>query len=163
MSQLSEIRRAIERGVGFLESAQLPSGEIPIEISFTSEMSGGRSRQPCVFPTALAARVLSITPSAERVCSRALDFLQREMSPNGLWRHPSRELPQHQDTPLDLDDTAIASTALATAGRPFPDNRAVLLTHRERSGLFRTWIVRAASAADLSLLFPLAHCGGAGR
>jgi hypothetical protein len=142
MSEAPAIRRAIEKGVAFLESAQLPSGEIPIEISPTPEMSGDCSRQPCVFPTALAARVLSIAPSAGRVRSRALDFLQREMSPDGLWRHPSSELPQHLDTPLDLDDTAIASTALAAAGRSFPDNRPILLAHRERSGLFRTWIVR---------------------
>jgi len=136
------IRRAIEKGVAFLEAAQLSSGEIPIEISPTAEMNGDRSRQPCVFPAALAARVLSITPSADRVRSRALDFLQREMSPDGLWRHPSRELPEHCDTPLDLDDTAIASTALAIAGRPCPNNRQILLAYRERSGLFRTWIVR---------------------
>src|SRR5262249_8543546 len=45
-------------------------------------------------------------------------------------------------TPFDLDDTAIASTALAAAGRPFPNNRALLLAYRERTGLFRTWIVR---------------------
>jgi hypothetical protein len=142
MSDASAIRQAIERGVAFLESAQLPSGEIPIEISSTPDMRGDCSRQPCVFPAALAARVLAITPSAARVRSRALDFLQREMSPDGLWRHPSSELPEHRDTPLDLDDTAIASTALAAAGRRFPDNRAVLLAHRDRSGLFRTWIVR---------------------
>jgi hypothetical protein len=140
MSEPSEIRHAIEKGVAYLESAQLPSGEIPIEIS--PEMSGDCSRQPCVFPAALAARTLSITPSAARVRARALDFLQREMSLDGLWRHPSSDLPEHYDTPLDLDDTAIASAALAAAGRSFPDNRALLLAYRERSGLFRTWIVR---------------------
>jgi hypothetical protein len=142
MSEPPAIRRALEKGVAYLESAQLPSGEIPIEISPAPEMSGDFSRQPAVFPAALAARVLSITPSAERVRSRALDFLQREMTPDGLWRHPSTELPEHDDTPLDLDDTAIASTALAAAGRPFPNNRPLLLAYRERSGLFRTWIVR---------------------
>jgi hypothetical protein len=142
MSESSAIHRAIERGVAFLESAQLPSGEIPIEISPTAEMSGDCSRQPAVFPAALAARVLSITASAEGVRSRTLDFLQREMNPGGLWRHPSRELREHEDTPLDVDDTSIASTALEAAGRPFPDNRALLLANRARGGLFRTWIVR---------------------
>ena len=140
MSEPSEIHHAIEKGVAYLESAQLPSGEIPIEISPTPEMSGDCSRQPCVFPAALAARALSITPSAARVQARALDFLQREMSPDGLWRHPSSELAEHYDTPLDLDDTAIASAALAVAGRPFPENRALLLAYRERSGLFLTWM-----------------------
>jgi hypothetical protein len=142
MTEPPAIRRAIEKGITWLESVQLPSGEIPIEISPTPEMSGDCVREPVVFPAALAARALAITPSAERVRSRALDFLQREMEPDGLWRHPSSEKPEHYGTPLDLDDTSIASAALAAAGRSFPDNRAVLLAHRERSGLFRTWIVR---------------------
>lgn len=141
MSQVSAIRRAIEKGVAFLESVQLPSGEIPIETSPTPEMSGVCVREPVVFVTALAARGLSITPSAERVRSRALDFLEREMSPDGLWRHPSTEFPEYLDTPFDLDDTSIASAALAAAGRRFPNNRPLLLAHRERSGLFQTWIV----------------------
>lgn len=142
MSEPSSIRRAIEKGVAFLESAQLPSGEIPIEISPTPEMSGDCVRDPVVFPAALAARTLSITPSAARVQSRTLDFLVREMHPDGLWRHPSSDKPQHYDTPLDVDDTSIASVALLAAGREVPDNRRFLLANRNRSGLFRTWIVR---------------------
>jgi hypothetical protein len=142
MSQCSVIGRAIEKGVAFLESAQLPSGEIPIETSLTPETFGDCIREPVVFATALAARGLSMTPSAERVRSRALDFLEREMSPDGLWRHPSSASPIHLDTPFDLDDTSIASAALAAAGRSFPNNRPLLLAHRERSGLFQTWILR---------------------
>lgn len=142
MSELSEIRHAIEKGVAYLESAQLPSGEVPIETSPTPEMSDEGVREPCVFPAALAARTLSITSSAARVRSRALDFLEHEMHPDGLWRHPSSEKPQHYDTPLDVDDTSIASVALAAAGRRVPDNRRFLLANRDRGGLFRTWIVR---------------------
>ena len=142
MSEPPAIRRAIERGIAYLESAQLPSGEIPIETSPTPDMSGDCVREPVVFPAALAARAFSITPSAERVRSRALDFLLREMDPDGLWRHPSSDKPQHYDTPLDVDDTSIASVALLASGREVPDNRRFLLANRERSGLFRTWIVR---------------------
>lgn len=142
MSEPPAIRRALDRGIAYLESAQLPSGEIPIEVSPTVEMSGDCVREPVVFPAALAARALTIVPSAERVRSRALDFLQREMDRGGLWRHPSSDKAEHYGTPLDLDDTAIASAALAAAGRPFPDNRTVLLAHRRRDGLFRTWILR---------------------
>ena len=142
MRATSEIQLAIERGVAYLESVQLPTGEIPIETSSTPEMNGVCVRSPVVFATALAARVLSVTPSAQRFQSHALDFLEREMSSDGLWRHPSREFPAYRDTPFDLDDTSIASAALAAAGRPFPENRHVLLARRERSGLFRTWIVQ---------------------
>lgn len=142
MSELQAIDRAIERGVAFLESAQLPSGEIPIETSPTPDMSGDRVRDPVTFPAAIAARALSIAPAAARVRSRALDFLTREMEPDGLWRYPSNEHPGHDHIPLDVDDTSIASAAFVAAGRSFPDNRALLLANRNRRGLFRTWIVR---------------------
>ncbi len=142
MSEPSAIRRALDRGVAYLESAQLPSGEIPIETSPTPDMSGDCVRDPVVFPAALAARALSITSSAARVRSRALDFLVREMEPDGLWRYPSSEHPGHDHIPLDVDDTSIASAALVAAGRRFPNNRALLLANRERGGLFRTWVVR---------------------
>jgi hypothetical protein len=136
------IRRAIEKGVAFLESAQLPSGEIPIETSPSPDMSGDGVRDPVIFLAALAARALSIASSAARVRSRALDFLLREMEPDGLWRYPSSEHPGHDWIPLDVDDTSIASAALAAAGRPFPNNHALLLANRNRRGLFKTWIVR---------------------
>jgi hypothetical protein len=142
MNDPSAIRAAITRGVAFLESAQLPSGEIPIELSPTADMQGDRAREPVVFPAAVAARALSITPSAARVHSRALDFLVREMQPGGLWRHPSSDKPDHRYTPLDVDDTSLASAALRAAGRRVPDNRRRLLANRDRRGLFRTWIVR---------------------
>ncbi|MEA2327721.1 MAG: hypothetical protein QOE68_2680 [Thermoanaerobaculia bacterium] len=142
MTEPAAIRRAIEKGVAFLESVQLPSGEIPIDMSPTPEMSGECVRDPVIFPAALAARALSITPSAARVRSRALDFLLREMEPGGLWRYPSSEHPGHDHIPLDVDDTSIASAALRAAGRHFPNNRALLLANRDRRGRFRTWIVR---------------------
>jgi hypothetical protein len=137
------VRRAIDSGVAFLESAQLASGEIPIEIAGRRDMAGPGSREPAVFPAALAARALSGVPAAERLRSRALDFLLREMSPDGLWRHPSTGLGKHWHTPLDVDDTALASAALVGAGRSFCDNRALLLAHREpETGLFLTWFAR---------------------
>lgn len=139
---LDPIREAIGRGIAYLESTQLPSGEIPIEIAATAEMHGERAREPVVFCAALAARALALTPEAARVRTRACDFLLREMKPGGLWRHPSSEKPDHYATPLDVDDTAIASAALREAGLRFPDNRRLLLRQRQHGGLFRTWIVR---------------------
>src|SRR5690242_7222571 len=142
LSEPSKIRSAIERGVAYLESVQLASGELPIEVSPTPDMTGECIREPCVFPTALAARMLSITPAADVVRSRALDFLEREMHPDGLWRHPSSAKPMHYDTPLDVDDTSLASVALVNDGRRVPDNRRFLIANRDGRGLFKTWIVR---------------------
>lgn len=94
---------------------------------------------PSVFPTALAAYSLSFAPRAAMVRERAVDFLVAEMEPHGLWKHWTRAHPYHRQLPPDLDDTSCASTALALAGRTFPDNRALLLRNRNREGLFRTW------------------------
>src|SRR5579862_1567186 len=80
-SEEARVREAIARGVGYLESAQLPSGEIPMDTSPTPDMSDPCVRDPVVFPAALAARALSITPSATRVLARAFDFLVHEMHP----------------------------------------------------------------------------------
>lgn len=142
MSETSEIRSAIEKGVAYLELVQLPSGQIPIDKWPTRELSGNCVPDAAVFPAALAARALSATSSAERVHSRAIDFLLREMEPDGLWCYPSSAGPDHGYVPLDTDDTAIASTALAAAGKRIPNNRAILLAQRERNGLFRTWMPR---------------------
>jgi hypothetical protein len=142
MKNLSAVHRAIQKGVEYLESAQLPSGEIPIEISPTHEMTEPCVRDPAVFCTALGARALLMVPAAALVRSRALDFLLREMHPGGLWRHPSSDKPGFQYTQLDVDDTALASAALTAAGRQFPNNRGLLGNQRLRNGLFRTWIVR---------------------
>src|SRR5258707_14672345 len=141
MSELPAIRRAIEKGVAWLESAQLPSGEIPIEMSPTPEMSGDCVRDPVVFTSALAARALSITSSAARVRSRALDFLFREMEPGGVWRYPSREHPGHDHIPLDVDDTSIASAALTAAGRSLPHNPPPCPPNSQPVGVFLLAVV----------------------
>lgn len=138
----SIVREALLRGIAFLEAAQLPSGEIPIETSPTRDMAEPCAREQVVFCAALAARALADAPEADCVRARALDFLLAEMEPGGLWRHPARESPGHAYTPPDVDDTALASAALAAARRPIPDNCDLLAAQRLRSGLFRTWIVR---------------------
>ena len=80
MIEISAIRRAVDRGVAYLESAQLPSGEIPIDKASNPDMKGTLVPDSAVFPAALAARALSITPSADRIHARALDFLHRANS-----------------------------------------------------------------------------------
>ena len=138
------IERAIERGVAFLESRQLASGEVPVLTSCDAAMRGECIPDPSVFPTALVANALASTPRAHRVHARALDFLLREMDEHGLWRHWTREHPGHAHLPPDLDDTAMASAALVAAGRAIPPNRELLLANRDRRGLFFTWITLRA-------------------
>lgn len=126
-------REAIVRGVDFLRHVQLPGGELPVLASGTPD--------PAVFPTAVMAHSLSFVAAANDVREHALDFLAGEMEPRGVWKHWPRAHPHHRFLLPDLDDTACASAALRQAGRPVPDNRALLLKNRSRHGLFRTWIL----------------------
>jgi hypothetical protein len=128
------IEQAIARGVEFLRSAQLPTGELPV-------LASGKP-DPSVFPTAVMAHSLSFAPAATGVRERALDFLAAEMQPGGVWKHWPRTHPQHAFLLPDLDDTACASAVLVRAGRLIPDNRARLLENRNRRGLFRTWLLQ---------------------
>jgi hypothetical protein len=125
---------AVARGVEFLRRVQLPSGELPV-------LASGKL-DPSIFPTAAMAHSLSFAPSASDVRERALDFLAAEMQPGGVWKHWPRTHPQHAFLLPDLDDTACASAALTRGGRVIPDNRALLMKNRNRSGLFRTWLLQ---------------------
>jgi hypothetical protein len=124
-----------------------------MDTSPTPDMSDQCVRDPVVFPAALAARALSITPSATRVLARAFDFLVHEMHPDGLWRHPSSDKEGYDALPHDVDDTSLASVAFAAVGRPLPDNRAIVLANRERNGLFLTWIVRKWPLPEMTSRF----------
>lgn len=146
---LAAIDSAIERGLAFLERSQRDDGEFP------NRFWEGPADPVWVgnaFPAALIAHSLSFVPGSQPVRDRALDFLEREMGPHGLWKHWSKRNSNHGWFPPDVDDTACASAALAAAGRPVPDNRRLLLANRDRRGLFYTWIAWRPSLAALAQL-----------
>jgi len=126
--------------VAYLESSQLPSGELPIYASTDPTLATGAAIDPSIFPNALAAWSLAFWPGAHSVRERICDFLGAEMHSKGLWRHWPRSHPHHASLPPDLDDSSCAAMALARAGRQVPDNRALLLANRDRRGRFFTWL-----------------------
>lgn len=133
---------AVAAALAYLEDAQLPSGEIPVDATTDPSMRQGRSRDPSVFPAALAVHSLSFAGEAARpIVERAADFLLAEMDAGGLWRHWTRAHPYHRQLPPDLDDTSCASAALVRIGRAIPDNRAILRGNRARDGMFLTWLL----------------------
>ncbi|HEX7808818.1 MAG TPA: hypothetical protein VF608_08835 [Thermoanaerobaculia bacterium] len=140
--------RAIENAVRFLESRQLPSGEIPVFTSRAAVNHDERVPDPSIFPTALVARALVDVPRATRVRDRALDYLVAEQDADGLWRHWPRAHPHHHELPPDLDDTSVASMALLRGGREVPANRKLLLANRDARGLFYTWVTPRLQRSD---------------
>ena len=136
---------ALARAVAFLERHQLATGELPIYASNDPTLVDGAALDPSIFPNALAAWSLSFWPAAAGVRMRICAFLAAEMSPDGLLRHWPRSHPHHRSLPPDLDDTSCASVALAAAGIPLPDHRALILADRD-SPRALPHLARAAAA-----------------
>ncbi len=131
---------SLKRAVAFLESVQLPGGELPVYASTDPSLATGAALDPSIFPSALAAWSLSFWPEADGVRDRICDFLAAEMLPHGLWRHWPRSHPHHASLPPDLDDSSCAALAMQKAGRDVPDHRGLLLANRDAKGLFFTWL-----------------------
>jgi hypothetical protein len=136
----SGLNRAIARGVAYLESVQLPNGEFRAYIWRDPDIVEP-ILDPSVFTTALIAGCIAPIPGAEKIHARALDFLEAQMEPCGVWRHWTKEYVRHVDAPPDIDDTAVASMALVNAGRAIPDNRELLLANRHDNGHLLTWFI----------------------
>lgn len=133
--------KPIARAISLLEAAQRPDGEFRVLASTDPTMATGCVEDPSVFPNAVIAQALARCGSAAaRMRERLNDYLLGEVDARGLWRHWPRGHPQQAQLPPDLDDTSCASSALAEAGRAFPDNRALLLANRAAGGLFYTWL-----------------------
>jgi hypothetical protein len=133
--------RALWAGIRFLEHHQCPGGDFPVYIAHSADMSVGRAPHACLYGAALVVVLLHDCTAAAALCERAADFIEREAKFSGLWeyfrsdhRHPFRP-------PTDVDDTALASHALAAMGRQVPNNRSALLGNRDRHGMFFTWIL----------------------
>jgi hypothetical protein len=143
------------RATAFLESVQRPSGELPVFVSLDPEMRRPCTIDPSIFPTAIAAHALSFAPEASAVAGKALDFLAAEMQAHGLWKHWPRAHPHAATLPADADDTSCASAALLAAGRPVPDNSALLLGNRDSQGRFFTWFLPRPRRRLLKATWPL--------
>lgn len=131
----------MDRGLRFLESAQRADGALPsakwrLEGTTTVDLVA----EEAVFPTVFMAVSLMRVPGAERICSRALDFIERHMEPAGVWRYLTRADPFRDSLAPDVDDTALASLLLRDSGREVPRNTRLLLSNRDRDGQFYTWI-----------------------
>jgi hypothetical protein len=138
---LSNLDRAVARGVAWLAGSQRADGEFDVYASLAPDLTHGCNLDPSIFPTAVMAQALGHVPEADGLRGRALDFLVSERDRFGLWRHWARRNPLSASLPPDLDDTACASDALSRGGYFPGTNREILLGNRDRQGRFRTWLV----------------------
>jgi hypothetical protein len=129
---------AIATGVEFLAQRQLPRGEL--RMMLWEPAAPEPLYDASIFGTACIAWSLVPVPGTERIRERAVDFIQAEVRPHGVWNHWTLDHATAHRMPPDLDDTAVACLALARNGRPVPDHRRLLLDNRDDRGLFFTWI-----------------------
>ena len=104
-------------------------------------MAGKVGADPAVFPTALAAHALTFVPGAAALAERAIRFLLDQRDPNGVWRHWTRSNRDFAMLPPDLDDTSCASAVLSHHGACGATDPRIILSNRNRRGMFYTWIV----------------------
>ena len=61
----ARVQRAQERAIGFLDAAQLPSGEFAVVTSLHPDMADAGTPDPSIFPTALMVHCLSFAAGTE--------------------------------------------------------------------------------------------------
>lgn len=142
----------VGRGLRWLHSAQLSSGELPSFATSLEDREPAWVADQLNFITALAATAVAEVddPLATEVIDRAVRFLQVEREWPGLWRYWARTNPKVDFTPPDADDTACCSIAVALRGHRTDRNRAILQAARDEKGRFFTWLLPRGRAAGAS-------------
>lgn len=141
-----KLNQAINCGINYLHSHQLPNGEFLVYLSNDKDMQGWTLAESSSFPTTLIGNSLLQLKSNSKVSKiliEAADFLHYQMDRGGYWNHFTHVHPLRKICPLDLDDTACASHFLQKMNFkiPFKKNKQLMFDNRRRDGLFYTWIV----------------------
>jgi hypothetical protein len=141
-----DVSSAANRGVSFLASRQLASGQFPVEATIHSQRI--TTPDQSLFATTHILYSLDFVPGdlASGMIARGLDYFKAEMTGRGLWRYWNRDADWggrkiNAFIPADLDDTANVSYLLRRHGVPFPDNRPLILLNSNRAGLYYTWLM----------------------
>ncbi|MDB4950787.1 MAG: hypothetical protein JWM27_3436 [Gemmatimonadetes bacterium] len=141
-----DVEAAVRRGVEYLATVQLPTGEFPSYARAAASVESAGTLDGSPFVTTFALYALSLVPGAgtREMIARGVRFLLDEQEPPGLWRYWTKANPRPIDP--DLDDTCCASFVLRWLEVPefAGGNEAAILANRAPSGLFHTWLREGA-------------------
>ncbi len=135
------IEGAIRRGVTFLVQNQLPHGEFKTFLSHDPLLEHAQyDSSPFVTAFVLYCTRTLADGRFIRPREKALSFLLSEASPGFLWKYWTRA--SAKAIACDLDDTACISHLIRDSFgiRDVEQNIPAILSNRDESGLFRTWI-----------------------
>lgn len=146
-SQLRKTQAALNRGMDFLAKNQREDGEFSTLIWFDEDPDKAVF-DSSPFATSLIAHSLGhCPPRARPMIGRALDFLEEQMEPEGVWRYYTSKQFKHQRIPPDLDDTSCVSLVLTRNDREIPDNGWIFEENCGEEGLFYTWLLSSHSTS----------------
>lgn len=149
----NRLASAIERGLRFLDSLHLTTGEFPAYIRHQPDTEYRLDHSP--FPTAVVAIALEQAPHevARAIRRRSAAFLSSQMPAHGVWKYYLREDPRYEFAPYDVDDTVCISRALRGLGADVPDIRSALLANRDSRGRFFTWFAPRLRPFPISMSY----------
>lgn len=145
------LEQAILKGVNYLYDHQYPNGEFCCFISDEDEMKMCIPHSN-VFPTSLIAYSLlhlKQLPEVKEMLEMAAGFLQYQTMRGGVWNNFTILNPLFPICPPDVDNTVCASKLLQALGKNYPDNEALIMANRHRSGLFYTWFTLRPSLVPI--------------
>ncbi|MEX0812533.1 MAG: hypothetical protein WD048_09985 [Chitinophagales bacterium] len=127
-----------------VKSGQCENGEFKTFLFFPGKKENGWIYSgPSVFlTTSIAIALLSSDDEkVKSITGKAAQFVRSQMEAGGLWRfYPHNGLFKF-NTPLDVDDTSLASFLLTKCGVDFPDNKKLLLKQIDKRGNFYVWFL----------------------
>lgn len=125
-----------------IQAEQLPNGEFKTQLFFPKKSDNGWiDVGSSVFITSSIGILLCDIQNkeAQKLAKNAAHFVKQQMEPLGLWRfYPHHGLFKF-NTPLDVDDTALASLLLQKCNIEFPNNKTFLLQQQDSKGNFLIW------------------------
>ena len=135
------VDECIDKGLTFLLEHQFPNGEFCCYIGHEDNLKD-TIPYSTVFPTSLICYSLlglSHLPSAAKILDLSATFLQFQCMRGGVWNNFTSWSQLFPVCPADVDNTSCASKVLQTLRRDFPPNTDILLSNRNKNGLFYTW------------------------
>lgn len=138
----ASVDESIEKAISFLAEHQFASGEFVTYFSGDEEMKEWCATDSTIFMTALIAQCLMPLDSKNTVNDilvKAQWFLKAQAMEGGVFHFFAKNLILFRATPPDMDDTVTAGLFLRSRNIGVPDPTPLVLSNRNKNGLFYTW------------------------
>ena len=149
----SQVETVIQRGVLFLEQAQLPSGEFSDSICLVERPTGNiESCVPDSTPFVSSFVIHSLATIDEmsvlEMRNKSLSFILENKREGYIWGYWSYRASKYNTQDNDIDDTSVALVAMKEMGMDV-ETQWFLLNNTDPEGLFYTWFSEKNQENDI--------------